>query len=80
MAGVCDASGKMLHQAEHIPRFRITGVEVFDDAKVRCSADDNCVGFMDSCGEGTRFSLCGAPLITGEYTVCRTAVYSKSGK
>ena len=31
-------------------------------AKISCSADADCVGLFDSCGRGTQYLLCNAPL------------------
>ena len=55
-------------------------VSDIDLAKEGCSADDNCVGFQDSCGSST-FLPCNAPLSIGESdSSCGTTFYQRIGK
>ena len=45
-------------------------------AKANCSADDNCIGISDNCGEGKSFKLCNAPLSLVP-SACGSVVYGK---
>ena len=50
-----------------------------DAAKASCSADDDCVGLFDSCGDGTKFKHCSTPLSTIASS-CGSILYQPSGK
>ena len=50
-----------------------------DKAKASCSADADCMAVYDSCGHGTEFRHCSAPL-SFDYSRCGSILYHPGGK